>query len=88
MNDAPCRFLINGRCLHKEAVKEYGEDPSRAVCVQACSHYDGPSRGAGDLVAKAIKAATAGKLKPCGGCQERQRALNKKLPAKRFPRKS
>jgi hypothetical protein len=39
-----------------------------------------PSRGAGDVVAKVIHAATFGIVKPCGGCGGRQDALNKAIP--------
>ncbi len=39
-----------------------------------------PSRGLGDTVAKAIKAVTFGKVKPCGGCAKRRDALNRIVP--------
>jgi len=32
--------------------------------------------GLGDIVAASIKFATFGMVTPCGGCKERQRALN------------
>tara|TARA_R100000700_G_C3161777_1_gene137695 strand:+ start:355 stop:555 length:201 start_codon:yes stop_codon:yes gene_type:complete len=41
------------------------------------------SIGLGDSVAKFIKAATLGKVKPCGKCQKRREALNKKFPYKK-----
>jgi flavoprotein len=41
------------------------------------------SSGIGDTLAKAIKAATAGKVKPCEGCKKRQEALNRMVPYKR-----
>jgi hypothetical protein len=53
----------------------YGGRPSFGVCLQ-CEAYDGPARGAGDTVAKFIKATTFGKVKPCGGCKKRRRKLN------------
>jgi hypothetical protein len=37
-------------------------------------------RGLGDSVANAIKRATFGLVKPCGGCAKRQAALNKAFP--------
>ena len=37
-------------------------------------------RGLGDVVAKVIKIATLGKVKPCGGCQKRRDALNRAVP--------
>jgi hypothetical protein len=41
------------------------------------------SIGVGDTLAKAIKAMTGGKVKPCKGCDERRNMLNKILPYKR-----
>lgn len=43
---------------------------------------NGQMRGLGDAVAAGIKAVTFGMVKPCGGCQERQAALNKLVPFK------
>jgi len=40
------------------------------------------SRGLGDTVAKTIHRVTFGRVKPCKGCKERQRKLNKLLPYK------
>jgi hypothetical protein len=37
-------------------------------------------RGAGDLVYNVVKVATAGKLRPCGGCKKRRRDLNRAIP--------
>jgi len=37
-------------------------------------------RGLGDLVAAGIKVATFGKVRPCGGCRERQNWLNRLVP--------
>jgi hypothetical protein len=44
---------------------------------------DMASRGLGDTVSKAINKATFGLVKPCGGCKNRQAALNKMKPYKR-----
>lgn len=65
----------------------FGGRPSTGVC-SVCDQYDGPARGAGDIVhrvakatgiaavAKAVERATG---KPCG-CKERRAALNAALP--------
>ncbi len=37
-------------------------------------------RGLGDAVANAIETATFGLVKPCGGCKDRQEALNRWFP--------
>jgi len=42
-------------------------------------------RGLGDLVARGIKVATLGAVKPCGGCQKRQDWLNKLVPFTALP---
>ena len=41
------------------------------------------SIGFGDTVAKIIKTATGGRVKPCGKCQKRREALNKRFPYKK-----
>ena len=43
----------------------------------------GTSTGFGDTVAKAIKAFTGGKVKPCTSCEKRRQMLNAALPYKR-----
>jgi hypothetical protein len=58
----------------------YAGTVSAGVCAR-CQKYDGPARGAGDVLANAIKAATFGLVKPCGGCGSRQVALNQLLPS-------
>jgi hypothetical protein len=40
------------------------------------------STGFGDTVAKAIKAFTGGKVKPCTACEKRRQMLNAVLPYK------
>ena len=42
-----------------------------------------PSRGLGDTLAKAIKAFTGGKVKPCTACERRRQMLNKAVPYKK-----
>ncbi|HMN97435.1 MAG TPA: hypothetical protein PKC43_06235 [Phycisphaerales bacterium] len=58
----------------------------------SCDQYDGPDRGAGDTLHRAIKAAQEAARKlhlaaarsrdipPCGGCGRRRAALNRFLP--------
>tara|TARA_R100000234_G_scaffold14294_2_gene7893 strand:- start:270 stop:569 length:300 start_codon:yes stop_codon:yes gene_type:complete len=41
------------------------------------------SKGLGDTVEKAIKAATLGKVKPCNSCKKRKDKLNSLFPYKR-----
>ena len=50
--------------------------PTKENCA-SCKHYEGPSRGLGDFVAKATKAVG---VKPCGKCQKRREKLNKLFP--------
>ena len=78
-----CGIRGGGCC----GIDEY-ERPSVGVCLHVCQKHTNkrhedtnkPSRGLGDTVAKAIKRATGGKVKPCGGCKKRQAALNKLMP--------
>lgn len=69
--------VAGGGCCAKGL---YGGKPSAGVCLRVCPEYDGPARGAGDALAKAIHTLTAGLVKPCGGCRKRQAALNAALP--------
>ncbi len=64
-------------CTHAIALKLYGARPSPGVCNQ-CKHYEGPVRGAGDVV-HAVTTATgiARVVGSCGACAERRVALNK-----------
>jgi len=53
--------------------------PSRGLC-RRCPSWDGPPRGAGDVVhavAKRVAPRLAGR---CGGCASRRAALNDALP--------
>lgn len=54
----------------------FGGRPSHGVC-RACPDYDGPPRGAGDLVAAVTHAVG---IRPCGGCQKRRQRLNAAIP--------
>lgn len=67
-----CGVAMGGCC----ALGRYGGKPSLGTCRQ-CPEYDGPPRGAGDLVAAVTKAVG---IQPCGGCKERQKKLNAMLP--------
>ena len=71
-----CGYIDGGCC----AAGHYN-GPSYGVCLQVCTHYDGPARGRGDLLKKLIGAVTLGTVQPCGGCQERQKAMNAAHPA-------
>ena len=54
-------------------------DESRPGYFAAWEGGYGPGQGVrklGDRVAKAILVTTRGKIKPCGGCKERQATLN------------
>jgi hypothetical protein len=57
----------------------FGGKPSTGICL-TCKSYEGPSRGLGDTVAKAIQTITLGTVKPCLPCKARQARLNKALP--------
>lgn len=52
-------------------INKFGGKPTEANCME-CKDYDGPSRGVGDTVKNVISKATAGKVKPCGGCQKQR----------------
>lgn len=63
-----------------------GGRPARACCFQ-CDRYDGPARGAGDLVRKVTEATGIHAIvsKVAGtdcGCTQRQQALNRLLPSR------
>lgn len=62
---------IAGRCTRGL----HGGLPSVGTC-RRCDEYEGPPRGLGDVVAGAVKVATAGLVKPCAGCGRRRRRWN------------
>lgn len=75
-----CRMLKDNRCR----LELYDGTPTAADC-DACEFYDGPIRGAGDLVAKVTQATGIAKAvqtitKGNCGCGKRRAALNKALP--------
>jgi hypothetical protein len=75
----PCKYMEGGACTNSLALPVYGAQPSAAVCAQ-CEFRNG-LRGLGDAVAVVT---TAFGIRPCGGCKERQSALNAAVP---FPKK-
>jgi hypothetical protein len=81
--------MLDGRCTHGLALPLYGDRPSKGVCG-VCAHYDGPARGAGDIVERVARCTgikAAAKVverltgKPCG-CDARRAALNSEIPFK------
>jgi hypothetical protein len=67
-----CKHENDGRC----SLGLYGGRPSPGVCHNVCEQYDGPSRGLGDTVAKALKTVGVQKRKGCK-CGKRQAKLNR-----------
>lgn len=65
--------IQNGGCCE---LGMYSGRPGLRACA-VCEEYDGPSRGAGDVV---HNVAAAVGIKPCGGCKKRQAALNRVVP--------
>lgn len=58
-------------------------DPKRPVDTQerlADGACPAGRFGAGDTIAKVIKAVTFGKVKECGGCKKRRAKLNRLMP--------
>ena len=52
------------------------------MTAESCSD----SEGVGDTIAKAIRAVTRGRVRPCGGCERRRKALNRAVPYRRKPK--
>lgn len=70
----------------------YQGSPSVLDCLE-CPHYDGPSRGAGDVIARVIETLRKVSIKEnqddkvihkntCSGCAKRRAKLNKLFPKK------
>lgn len=86
----PCRYLKAGECGNRLALPVYGKRPSDAVC-RRCEHRNG-LRGLGDALAWLLSWTPACRLqapkvaagqpagRACGGCKERQEALNQMVP--------
>ena len=71
-----CIHLKDGKCTG-EASPFHGTRVMPSVC-RSCPAYDGPIRGAGDVIATVTKAF---RIEACGKCQQRREALNRALPA-------
>lgn len=84
-----CRHMVDRRCTNGLALPLYGDRPSRGVCG-LCAHYQGPPRGAGDVVEKVarltgVKALVKVVEKATGrkcGCDARRARLNSDIPFK------
>ena len=73
-----CKWLHNGTdCM----LGHFDGSPDHEDC-QTCSSYQGRSRGAGDVVARASKLV---RIKPCQGCKKRQTLLNRLIPFRKKP---
>lgn len=81
-----CKFLLERSCIHPD--KPFGEKPLAFRCLRKCMLYEGPSRGAGDTIAKLTQLTGIKKMtqvisnitgKPCD-CQARQEKLNNAIP--------
>lgn len=72
-----CKHWDKGACV----LGLYGGRPSPGTC-HVCPQYDGPARGAGDVVHKVAKATGLDRLAPedCGGCEKRRQKMNRKIP--------
>ncbi len=74
-----CKHLQLQICGHPDAPTK-GRAVPHQVCAR-CPHYDGPSRGLGDTVHKALDAVGVHRVvKACGGCAARRQALNDAVP--------
>lgn len=71
-----CIHLKDGKCTG-EASPFKGTRVVPSAC-RCCPAYDGPIRGAGDVIATVTKVF---RIETCGKCQQRREALNRALPA-------
>lgn len=81
-----CRNLVDGRCTHPDASAAFGDEPSPGVCG-VCPHYDGPTRGLGDVVERVARVTGAAHIvktvtKGACNCAQRRAALNQAFPSK------
>jgi hypothetical protein len=83
-----CVHIESGRCGNRGAIDAFGTRPSSGVC-RICDHYDGPPRGAGDIVhtvavALRIDAAADFVAQSLGlpdcGCAQRRADINAAVP--------
>ena len=75
-----CRYMTSSECTNRIALPQYGARPSPGVCEQ-CEYRNG-FRGAGDVLAWLLSWTPARRLQleGCGGCKERQAAMNAAMP--------
>lgn len=64
---------LYGRCTRGN----FGGLPTRGMCIRQCANYDGPLRGAGDLVKLGLSAVG---IPSCKGCDKRQVIVNSIIP--------
>ncbi len=87
-----CADLVHCKtCRDKEGGRSWRESLRNAFLIPETDFecprknkwgYQNSPRGLGDTVARVIKKATGGLVKPCGGCKKRQEILNKLVPYK------
>ena len=77
--DGVCPCPRDGRSIRDHASAGYCPDKKYGDGVAPAGWADVPivSRGLGDTIAKLTRAVG---IKPCGGCKQRQAALNRLLP--------
>ena len=74
-----CNHFVFPLCVHPTA-ETSGTGVHPATCAR-CPHYEGPSRGLGDTVHRALDAVGVHRVvKACGGCAARRQALNDAVP--------
>lgn len=81
-----CVHLNQLRCTQPDAAARFGDEPSDGVCG-VCPHYDGPARGAGDVVHRVLERTGVAKIvktvtKGACNCAQRRAALNGSIPFK------
>lgn len=76
-----CEFHIACSCT-KDGVNIFIHAGSTGCPIDKFPKPAPKPRGLGDTVANVIQAVTFGLVKPCGGCKERQEALNRLMPYK------
>lgn len=75
-----CRDRKGGQSWREMIARHFDTDGTDWPCPKGRAWGYVPSRGLGDTVARFIKRVTFGRVKPCGGCRKRQRALNRLVP--------
>ena len=76
-----CRHLVPMPPLRDGGQCGLGHFEGLTISVGVCQQCpDRDVEGLGDMVEKVIKVATLGKVRPCGGCERRRKALNERFP--------